>query len=135
MFPNAMDCFTGVQGGAADEGTSGFLGLHLLNKSCWLQKQASVEQDIEINARLRCGDKHYRNALAYNAPRRERQAICIQMKVDSARQQMDHYRADMDELFRQQERDAKRLEACHDRIDDANERTERCEQTLTMSDK
>ena len=121
MFPNAIDCFTGVQGGAADEGTSGFLGLHLLNKSCWLQKQASVEQDIEINARLKCADKHYRNALAYNAPKRDRQTLCIQMKMESAKRQM--------KLFNEQLRMAE-LRECEDRTEGYEKSLARCEQTL-----
>lgn len=126
MFPNAIDCFSGIQGGAQDSdvnsGTSGFLGLHMLNKSCWLQKQASAERDIEINARLRCGDRHYRNAVAYDAPRRDRRERCIQMKVDSAQAEMREYR----NMVIEQEKVQQKLAECHARIDDANERTVRC---------
>jgi hypothetical protein len=139
MFPNATDCFTGIQGGAQDSsannGTSGFLGLHLLNKSCWLQRQASAEQDIELNARLRCGDKHYRNAIAYDTPKKQRQAVCIEKKIGSAREQMDNYKSEMNKLIEQQDLAAERLEACGDRIDAANERTERCFDSLTSGEK
>lgn len=134
MFPQAMDCFTGAQGGGqladADDGASGFLGLHLLNKSCWLQKQASAEQDIELNARLRCGDKHYRNAIAYDVPRSERQATCIRMKIASARAQMDNFEDELAELEASAQRRLEELQACHKRVDEANERTERCFQTI-----
>jgi hypothetical protein len=103
MFPGASDCFTGAQGGLqgvdADQGTSGFLGIHLLNTSCWLDKLASQESDIDINARLKCGDKKYRNAVAYDVPKRERQATCIRMKVDSGQDLMQSYKDRMQGLL------------------------------------
>jgi len=136
MFPQAVDCFTGAQGGGqsadADKGTSGFLGLHWLNKSCWLQKQASAEQDIELNARLRCGDPKYRNAIAYDVPKRDRQRTCISMKVASAKQQMNQFEADMAEIEASSKQRLEELQSCHARIDSANERTERCFDQLTQ---
>ena len=99
MFPQAAGCFTGVQGGAK-ENSSGFLGFHILNKSCWMGQKASIEQDIEINARLLCADRHYRNALAYDVPRRERRDACVRMKVDSGRKQMANFQNQIDDLER-----------------------------------
>ncbi len=95
MFPNASDCFTGAQGGAQDSGansgTSAFLGFHILNTSCWLDKLAGEEQDINLNARLKCGDKKYRNAIAYDVPKKERQSTCISMKVASGMALMNQH--------------------------------------------
>lgn len=136
MFPQASGCFVGAQGGAQDSdidgGTSGFLGFHWLNKSCWLQQQASVEQDIEINARLKCGDKKYRNAVAYDVPRNERQETCIAMKVASAKQQMDNLNAELSRIEDSSKKRLEELQACHARVDTANERTERCFETLVQ---
>jgi hypothetical protein len=131
MQPQAVNCFTSSQGGAAgnDEvgrGLSGFLGFYTLNTSCWLQQQASMEQDIHISARLKCGDKKYRNAIAYDVPRKERQSTCIKMKVDSALAQMDNFNAEMKAIEESSKRRLENLQACHARIDEANERTERC---------
>lgn len=104
MFPQAAGCFTGVQGGAK-ENSSGFLGFHILNKSCWMGQKASIEQDIEINARLLCADRHYRNALAYDTPAtifssKKRRSACIEMKVQSGKDQMAHFESQIDDLER-----------------------------------
>jgi len=130
MFPGASDCFTGVQGGAQDadasNASSGFLGFHMLNKSCWLDRLASQETDIEINARLKCGDRKYRNAVAYDSRAKNRQRDCIAMKVASGQDKMRNLR---DELAAIEASNTKRindLKACHARVEAANERTERC---------
>jgi len=98
MFPQAAGCFTGVQGGGTDNAQGGFLGFHLLNKSCWLNQVASTERDIDLNARLLCGDAKYRNAIAYDVPRKDRQAACIRMKAKSGQDQMDTLKAEVERL-------------------------------------
>lgn len=135
MFPGASDCFTGVQGGVRDvdanQGSSGFLGLHLLNTSCWMDKLASQESDIEINARLKCGDKKYRNAVAYDTPKRERQAACIAMKVASGKDQMQSYKNTMQSLLDKANEDKQTLLDLrdHDR-QVCKESVERCQERL-----
>jgi hypothetical protein len=108
MFPNASGCFSGVQGGGKEDNSSGFLGFHILNKSCWADKLASQEQDIEINARLKCSDRKYRNALAYDVPRKDRQATCIAMKGKSGRDLVKKLRDDL--AFIENERGIERNE-------------------------
>lgn len=84
QFPQASGCFKGVQaGGADDEEGMGFFGIHLLNTNCFLMQQAATERSIEINARLKCGSKKYRNAVAFDRPRDERQRACVNMLVQS----------------------------------------------------
>ena len=136
-FPNASDCFTGIQGGASDSdvsgGTSGFLGIHWLNRSCWMDKLADEERDIVLNARLKCHDKHYRNAVAYDAPKgMSKRDWCVELKVQSGRKLMAEHKNDLGKLIDQQRREQRRLAECHERIDDANERTERCVEQLTQ---
>ena len=80
-FPITHGCFVGVNAGGdkttQTKSTGGFLGFTYLSTSCHLQALAGAERDIDIVARLRCGDRKYRNAVAYESPRRERQANCI----------------------------------------------------------
>lgn len=101
MFPNAVDCFQGAQGGGQDasggSGKSGFLGFHFLNKSCWLQKQASMEADIEINALLKCGDTKYRNAITYDmqGSRRVRTKACVDKLVESGQERMRQWQEEV----------------------------------------
>lgn len=72
-FPNASGCFTGGQGGDG----STFLGLHFLNTSCWLNTLAESETHLDIRARLKCGDRKYRNAIAYDSKGIDRREACI----------------------------------------------------------
>jgi hypothetical protein len=126
MFPSASGCFSGVQGGGADNDSGGFLGFHVLNKSCWADKLASQEQDIEINARLKCSDKKYRNALAYDLPRKDRQSACVAMKVKSGTDLVKKLREDL--AFIENERAIER-QACNESknriVEASKESTER----------
>ena len=123
MFPNASGCFTGVQGGAQNsdmgDATSGFLGLHLLNTSCWMDKLASQEQDIMINTLLKCGDKKYRNALAWNVPRKEKHQKCIDIKYASGLALMEDHKKKMQKIIDEARAETKRLTELRetDRID------------------
>jgi len=81
-FPQASDCFVGMQGGGGGNGGAGFLGFHLLNKDCWAAKMSNAHRSIKIRARYECGSKWARNALAYDSPRGERHAACEQMITD-----------------------------------------------------
>lgn len=134
MFPQASGCFSGVQGGGNDNDQGGFLGIHILNTSCWLNQVASTERDIEINARLLCGDRKYRNAVAYDSPRKTRQADCIARKTKSGRDEMAMLRDELervehDNRVLQTERafDRQYAEEAKERCDSEKERLEeRC---------
>lgn len=126
-FPGALKCFTGRQGGGSgndgNQGYSAFLGFHVLNVPCWMDHLTSKERDIDIHAALKCHDKHFRNAVAHDIHNRgefrnkkeHRRNVCIDRKAASGRALMEEHRQYM-----------QRLQECHDRIDDANERTQRC---------
>lgn len=62
-FPNLVGCIGGGQGGINDRGKGGFLGLNWTNVACWMQQLSESEEDLDIRARLKCGDKHYRRAI------------------------------------------------------------------------
>lgn len=139
MFPQAAGCFTGVQGGLNEDQKGGFLGIHMLNNSCWMNKLAAMEPDIELNARLLCGDRKYRNAIAYEYPRKERREQCISMKMDSGIGYMQDMKQEMERLKgRNAEIMAEHaliVQECEDADARGDERLARCEQTLKMDDK
>ena len=63
-FPITHGCFQGINAGhdetRATKSTGSFLGFTFLNNSCHMQTLASAERDVEIVARLQCGDRKYR---------------------------------------------------------------------------
>lgn len=73
----ASGCFGGWNAGGGADNKAGFLGLSWLNNDCWMDHVASLERDAMINARLKCGAKRYRKAIAFDQPRRERQQYCV----------------------------------------------------------
>lgn len=88
MFPNASGCFKGVQGGGDDKDNfAGFLGFHWLDKNCWSDTLANRERDADINARLKCAGKHFRNAIAFDVKgsRRVKQQACVDRVAASNR--------------------------------------------------
>jgi len=72
-FPITHGCFVGVNGGGdkttQSKSTGGFLGFTYLSNSCHMQALADTERDVELVARLRCGDRKYRKAIAFDAPK------------------------------------------------------------------
>lgn len=96
-FPQAGHCFGGVQGGQSGRKGSGFLGFTWLNKSCWLSQLAASEADADVRARLKCSDKHFRNAIAYDKPRSERQSACVTYMVDKHVDQLAVLRKQLEE--------------------------------------
>ena len=81
-FPPVDKCLLGSQGGLKDGNVAGWFGFNRVNDSCWLQMLAEAEQDIEIRAHLKCGDKKYRKALAFDYPLRDRRQVCIDTIVE-----------------------------------------------------
>lgn len=104
MFPNASGCFKGVQGGGSEHDTRGgvaaFLGIHLLDKNCWADKLASTERDADINARLKCGAKWYRNAVAFDSKRKDRHQACYDRVYASNLAMIDKEKAMIEDMLR-----------------------------------
>ena len=131
MFPNAAGCFKGVQGGADDKDNfAGFFGMHILDKNCWADRLAGRERDIDLNARLKCGGKFYRNAIAFDVARKDRQQTCVdrvsasnkalmeqeaQRVSDFVNQTPEQQVAEMQSLRRQ-------IELLNERVDQANQK-------------
>lgn len=76
-FPELQDCMGGVQGAGKAKDLGGLFGMNYINDSCWLQKLSESETNVDIKARLKCGDSKYRNAIAWQKPRKERREACI----------------------------------------------------------
>lgn len=81
-FPQANECFGGLQigGGGGDGG--GLLGVHKLNKDCYYADSAGAEKSAEARALLKCASKLFRNAIAYQQPNREKQRYCVRYMTD-----------------------------------------------------
>jgi len=79
-FPQASECFVGLQGGGSGGGGGGFLGIHRLNKDCWATRMAEAEQVLIDKARLFCASKFNRKAIAYDVSGDDQRQICIDRK-------------------------------------------------------
>lgn len=88
--PGASGCWGGADGGGAGSSGGGFLGIHILNNECWASYLAEMERSVMIKARLNCGGKQYRNAVAFDSPRKTRQADCIAIVTDEYNRQIEH---------------------------------------------
>lgn len=134
--PGASGCWGGVDAGGADGGGGGFLGIHLLNKDCWTSYLAEMERSVEIKARLNCGSKVYRNAIAYDVKgRKARQAACIRFVKAEYQRQIDHDNDLAQQLIREQERVSKLQDNIETLIEErgheqrvCDERVQRCEE-------
>ena len=87
-FPITHGCFVGVNAGGdkttQTKSTGGFLGFTYLSNSCHMQTLAAAEKDIEIVSRLQCGDRKYRNAVAFDHPKGvSKREHCIAIKKQS----------------------------------------------------
>ena len=51
---------------------------------------AEYEESVEVRARLKCGSKAFRNAIAYTSPRKHRQRDCIGFMVESMIEQLEY---------------------------------------------
>ena len=95
-FPQASGCFGGVQGGGGSGSGGGFLGLHFLNNDCWTSALAEAEANVDVRARLKCGGKKFRNAIAFDQ-RDDRQGYCVHYMVDVYSREIEHVREQVDE--------------------------------------
>jgi len=88
--PGASGCWGGVDGGGASGGGGGFLGIHLLNKDCWASHIAELERSLMLRARLNCGSRTYRKAVAFEFPKRDQQRECNRIVMAEYQAQIDH---------------------------------------------
>ena len=116
-MPAAGKCFGTVDGGGGDGGGAGFLGFNYLNKNCWYAALAAEERNVEVRARLKCGSKAFRNAIAYDLPKRERQAACIDYMADKYLDELAFDKAALDEALLEQ------THAINQHTTEENERT------------
>ncbi len=88
-FPQASGCFGGAQGGGGSGSGGGFLGLHFLNNDCWTSALAEAEASVDVRARLKCGGKKFRNAIAFDQ-RDDRQGYCVHYMVEVYSREIEH---------------------------------------------
>lgn len=111
QFPQAADCFGGAQAGAGGHEGGGIFGLHLLNNDCWAAKMASAQKDAEVKALLNCGGPQFRKSIAYNKPRRERQAYCVSYMTEKYRAEIRDVDHRLQEQLRRANSENERLRA------------------------
>lgn len=75
--PNIDGCITGKGVGLGGDGGGGLVQWAGLNIPCFLNEMAEAERHVDTRARLKCAAKPFRNAIAYEHPKKERQAQCI----------------------------------------------------------
>ena len=73
----AVGCFKSADAAGGNDGKFGAFGIYWLDPNCWADKLAADELDVELNARLKCSGRKYRNAIAYDERRKDRQRVCI----------------------------------------------------------
>lgn len=98
-MPAAGRCFGTIDGGGGNTSGAGFLGFNYLNKDCWYAALADAEQNVEVRARLKCGGKKFRNAIAYDQPRKERQPYCIAFMSSTYMDQLTFERQQIEEAL------------------------------------
>ena len=111
-FPQVSGCFSGKQGGAGGEGIGIWLGGHKLDLNCFLTSIAEAEPDIEVAARLKCGSAAFRDAIAYEIPRRrftkkddlERQTLCVNYMTLKHRNELSALRERAEFLLQERNR-------------------------------
>lgn len=103
-FPQVNGCFKGKQGGAAGSGTGIWFGGHGLDLNCFLTMLAESEPDIEVQARLKCGAKAYRNAIAFQEPKKDRQLYCVNYMTQKHRNELQALRERAEFLLMEKER-------------------------------
>lgn len=138
-FPNLAGCIGGGQGGIGTErGNSGFLGLNLTNVACWMQQLAESEEDLDIRARLKCGDKHYRRAInLYDRKGSVTQEMqrCIDYVIPKWTAAIEYERSTIDDLKRRLEAADNLADLQQRHAEVCEESKERCEQQLFQGTK
>lgn len=103
-FPQVSGCFKGKQGGAAGGGNGIWFGGHGLDLNCFLTMLAESEPDIEVSARLKCGAKAFRNAIAFQEKSGDRQLFCVNYMTAKHRSELQALRERAEFLLIEKER-------------------------------
>ena len=56
---------------------AGFLGWQWIDHNCWMNALAEQEANAEVKARLNCESRRFRNGIAYDQPKKDRQTYCV----------------------------------------------------------
>ena len=91
-FPQVSGCFKGAQGGAGASGGGLWFGRHGLDLDCFYSQIAEAEPEIEVQARLKCGSKAFRNAISFEVPKKERQRHCVNYMTEKHRGELARLR-------------------------------------------
>ena len=108
-FPQVSGCFKGKQGGAAGGGNGIWFGGHGLDLNCFLTMLAESEPDIEVQARLKCGAKAFRNAISFEVAKKERQLHCVNYMTLKHRNELSALRERAEFLLMERNRIEKEL--------------------------
>ncbi len=120
-FPQVSGCFKGAQGGAGASGGGLWFGRHGLDLDCFYSQIAEAEPEIEVQARLKCGSKAFRNAIAFEVPRRERQAFCVDYMVEKHRAELERLEAQVGFYEAERDRVAREAAQCRDELERSEE--------------
>jgi len=90
--PNIDGCITGKGVGLGGDGGGGLIQWATLNIPCFLNEVGEAERHVETRALLKCAAKPFRNAIAYNHPKKERQAKCITHVTRVWKEEIDYLR-------------------------------------------
>jgi len=71
------ECGLSADAGGGEDGKAGFLGIQWLSHVCMMNGLAREEDNAELKALLKCESRWYRNAVAFDQPRKDRQAYCV----------------------------------------------------------
>lgn len=75
--PSFNSCALSADAGGGNEGKAGFLGIQWMDHGCVMDKLAELEDNADLKSRLKCGNKRYRKAVAFDQPRKERHDFCV----------------------------------------------------------
>ena len=95
-FPELEGCLGGGQAGASGGGFGLFFGRNKMNAECWLEGLAAAETNLDMRARLKCGDSVFRKAVAYDTKtflgfgKRKQVTACIEYVTPIWKEKIDN---------------------------------------------
>lgn len=95
--PEVEDCIVSKQAGGFGQNGGGIFTWGNTNVPCLLAKMEKEEQHVEVKARLRCGIRAVRKAIAYYEPWYRRQGECIRF-LRTKWEETINYRATIERL-------------------------------------
>ena len=88
--PNISGCIVGGSVGGGSGSAGGLLQWGKLNLDCFLTQMGDSERHVDMRARLKCGSSRFRDAVAYEYPKKERQAECIEYTTSIWKAEIDY---------------------------------------------